>query len=178
MCRGLWYFIISRKGTAMKRLLFVLLISSYTTIASLGYIYAGSLSDADAALSVEEFEITSGIDKEKDSEATFDETRIISGTAEPDTNIIISVYEPVVKDEEKELIEINSYELTVGSSGRFMQTVKLALGENYIVITAQNDEKVSKEAFTVKRKKMQIKNELEQNIALPGQKTEYVVPKN
>lgn len=146
---------------------------------SFGNSYAYSLSETDAAISVERFEITGGLDKEKETESTFDETKIISGSAKEGTSITVSVYQPSIKEneEEKELIEIQSYELEVGSSGRFMQSVNLSLGENYIVITAQDNDGSSEETFMVKRKEMQIKNELEQNIALPGQKSSGCNPK-
>lgn len=159
----------------MKRLL-AKSILSICIITSLNvYIFAGPLSSAtDMALPVERFEITGGIDGTKEIETTFDKTKTISGTAEEGTEIIISVYEPNEKNQndendDEEFTELNSYTLIVGPSGIFSQTIDLEVGENYIVISANKDDKNSSFETIIKRKKSEIKTELEKGIVLPGQ---------
>lgn len=151
----------------MKKLLAIFLLSTCIITSLKVYIFAGPLSSAtDMALPVERFEITGGIDETKEVETTFDKTKTISGTAEKGTEINISIYK---MSEEEELTELNSYDLTVGPSGIFSQTIDLEIGENYIVISANKDDKHSSFETIIKRKKSEIKTELEKGIVLPGQ---------
>lgn len=120
---------------------------------------------------LERFEITGGLDAEKETETTFDTDRAISGAAEKDTEIMIVVYKAVYHDDETEYEEINTYEFTVGPSGLFSQTVDLELGENYIQIIAAKGKKQSVVEAVIKRKDSEIKSELSQIKALPGQRT-------
>ena len=110
------------------------------------------------------FEITGGLDTTKDSIVTFDSTRTISGTADNGTDIKIIVF---TKNSVGKYMEKYDYELNVGLSGLFSQTVSLNLGENLIYINADKNGVIAGEKVTVKRKADNIKNELENGIYLP-----------
>lgn len=113
----------------------------------------------------EKFVITGGIDTEKEIEATFDKSRTISGTAEVGSFITISVCQ-VLGEEEYSEAEI--YEIVVGSSGYFSQSVDLSIGENLIDITAEKDDVSYTINANIKRKKSEIKSELFKNISFPS----------
>lgn len=119
--------------------------------------------------SVVSFEITSGLTK--DTESTFDETRTVVGAAPKDTMITLETYAYNEEDESFSLVD--SYETTVGTSGIFSKSVDLAIGQNYILITASKDSNQSIKATLINRKDLDIKAELEQSIVLPGQKPVY-----
>ncbi|MCD8090959.1 MAG: hypothetical protein LUD81_10160, partial [Clostridiales bacterium] len=110
-----------------------------------------------------------GFDASKNYEATFDATRVISGTADKGASVNITVYDPdVVVD--GSYSKLSSYNLTVGQSGIFRQTIDLKLGKNYVVVTATyNGESVSY-STTINRKESQIQSDLDGIIVLPGQK--------
>lgn len=110
------------------------------------------------------FEITGGLDTAKDSIVTFDGTRTISGKADNGTDVKIIVY---TKNSVGKYREKYNYELNVGLSGLFSQTVTLNLGENLICINAEKNGETAGEEVTVKRKADNIKNELENGIYLP-----------
>ncbi len=148
----------------MKKLLAGLMIL-------MGIITAQSVSVL-AAAPVDKFAITGGVDTSKPVEITFDSTRIISGTAEKGAEIEITVYEQKAKvDGTTALNAVNTYSLTVGSTGIFSQSVELIEGKNYVVIAAQKDDKQSQVSATINRKGHAIKSVLSQYIALPGQKS-------
>lgn len=132
----------------------------------LGFVALNSIAVMASPVPVEGFEITGGIDTTKESTTTFDATRIISGTAEKGAGVTIAVYRPA---ENGQNTLLNSYCLTVGSTGIFSQCVNLYEGKNYIVITASKDEKYSEFSTTINRKGKVIKAVLSQYIALPGQ---------
>lgn len=155
----------------MKKYIVSFLAVLYIMTSPKLYVFAGSSSDTDNILTVEGFEVTSGVNKLKETESTFDKTRTISGTAEQGTEIYITVYEVAGSEDKKTYDELDSYELIVGPSGIFSQSINLSIGENYITVEAKNDNKVSKFSTTIKRKKTEIKLELQQNIALPGLNT-------
>lgn len=119
---------------------------------------------------VEKFGITGGINLQKGTETTFDSSRIISGTAEKDTNVEIIVYRVVDDAEGTKLVELDRYETTVGLSEIFIEDVDLSVGKNLIVVKAFNGDKYSEVSAVVKRKKSEIKIELRQGIVLPGQR--------
>lgn len=69
-----------------KTKLFAILTVMLTMLISVNAFAADYYGETDV------IEITGGIDMEKDSESTFDETRTITGKAECGTVIIINVY--------------------------------------------------------------------------------------
>lgn len=117
-----------------------------------------------SSLPVEGFDITGGINTDKEVSTTFDSSRIISGTAEKGADVSIYIYRP----NEKGNTLLNSYELTVGTTGIFSQCVNLYEGSNYIIICADKDDKHSEFSTTINRKGKVIKAVLSQYIALPG----------
>lgn len=138
------------------------------------FIFSNTLAYADSLYENDEnnilFEIKSGIDVEKDSTTTFDKTRTITGISNPGNQITISVYQKVSSSEEKEqdsYIEVYNYSFTVGSSGYFSQPIDLVIGENLIVIKSKKDDLTSSISTIIKRKKSEIKYELESIIILP-----------
>lgn len=138
---------------------------------SLPYIaYAGPLNAAEVVEENQEreldFSITSGIDLSKKSQSTFDSSRTISGVAEQGTAVEINVS---TKDADGEWTDPVCYETLVGASGLFSHTVTLALGDNLVEVSASLEgcETIS-QGTVVKRKKMEIKTELENTISVPG----------
>lgn len=129
-------------------------------------------SDREDELESVEFEITDGITRSKKTESTFDDSRTISGVAEKGTLIVISVS---TRNAEGDLEENACYDMEVGASGLFSQAIELEIGENVVEITASKDERetVSKKAV-IKRKKREIKKELENTICIPGDTKESV----
>jgi hypothetical protein len=148
----------------MKKLLAGLLLI-------VGIITAQSVSVL-AAAPVDRFAITGGVDTTKPVEVTFDSTRIISGTAEKGAEIEITVYEQKTrKDGTVYNSAVSTYNLTVGSTGIFSQSVDLMEGKNYIIVAADKDGKHSQVSATINRKGHAIKSVLSQYIAMPGQKS-------
>lgn len=117
--------------------------------------------ETEEALPLESFEITSGLDREKES--TFDAARTIAGTAEKDTFIIIRTYR---YDDNGEELELHYYEITVGASGMFTQIMELRPGENRIEIKAALDGRETVKTALIRRKKQEIKRELEQGATI------------
>lgn len=115
------------------------------------------------------FSVTSGMKTDKKTESTFDDSRTISGSADQGAAIAIDVY---TKDASGELVVSSNYSIEVGASGLFSQTIDLELGENVVTVTAEKDgySSVCEEA-TIKRKKRDIKKELESGISIPGSST-------
>ncbi|MCJ7856056.1 hypothetical protein MUJ63_07020 [Lachnospiraceae bacterium NSJ-143] len=138
----------------MKKLLFVF-IMCFSALIICNAAYA---KEAESDV----FEVTSGLDFDKDKVSTFDSTKTISGTAIKDTGIKIEVY--LVNAEDMELT--GDYELTVGVSGIFTQTIELSLGENYVVVSSGEGEE-NKAEITVNRKNEAVKKALEQGVYLP-----------
>lgn len=140
--------------------------------------YAGPLDAASEEQSRSEvnFSITSGVNLTKKVQSTFDSSRTISGVADQGTEIAISVS---TKDASGELQESANYDMEVGASQLFSQTVELSLGDNFIEIIASKDgfETVT-ESTIIKRKKEEIKTELENSISVPGSsKTTLIITK-
>lgn len=117
------------------------------------------------------FEIKSGIATGKDSTiTTFDKTRTITGISEPGNKVKISVFQKVASPEDTEedlYIEVYKYSLTVGSSGYFSQSIDLVIGENLVVITSSKEDQSASISTIIKRKKSEIKSQLESIIILP-----------
>jgi len=149
----------------MKKLLSFISVLLFVIAASTMCVLAASGSQ-----DVEKFGITGGIDLQKGTETTFDGSRIISGTAEKDTNVEIIVYRVADDAEEANLIELDRYKTTVGLSEIFIEDVDLSIGKNLIVVKAVNGDKYSEVSAVIKRKKSEIKIELRQGIVLPGQR--------
>ena len=142
-----------------------------------------------SCISVEEFESLEAVDlsaedvyfpgfeirsfRLKHTEATFDLTRNFSGLAQKDTEILIRVFVLESQEEESEematLIESDSYQTYVGASGIFSQSVALSLGKNYMIIYVTQGENEIVLKTLIKRKDIEIKQELEQGIIVPGQ---------
>lgn len=129
-------------------------------------------SDGEEELESVEFEITDGITLSKKTESTFDDSRTISGVAEKGALIVIRVS---TKNAEGDLEENACYDMEVGASGLFSQAIELEIGENVVEITAskENHETISKQTV-IKRKKREIKKELENTICIPGNTKESV----
>ena len=113
----------------------------------------------------EYFNITGGIELDKDFTSTFDKTKTITGTAPAGSVVSIFVYEKL-PDNKQELILIDSYTITVGLTGYFTKTIDLVVGENIINIDFSKDKFTSYYSTTINRKKSEIKNELQQFIAI------------
>ena len=111
-------------------------------------------------------EITGGVNFEKERISTFDDSEQISGTAENGTNITIVLYTVNSKGVSTER---EKYEISVGKSRLFSQSVDLRLGENRIEISALKEGKeVFSDSVIVNRKESFIKHRLESSIYLPG----------
>lgn len=132
-------------------------------------VYAGPLDAVTETQGVENelgFSITSGVDLSKGIQSTFDSSRTISGTAEQGTEITIHVS---TKDASGEVKGNNSYDMEVGASGLFSQTLALGIGENTVSLSAcKAGYKPISQSVVIKRKKMEIKMELESTISIPG----------
>ena len=125
-----------------------------------GIILCLSVLFACSAAYAADFEITGGIDFEKERISTFDSSKTITGTADEGTEITIEVYGP----EDEELKE--DYSFIVGISGIFSQTVDFGIGENHIVVYSNSGDKT--EDVVVNRKEQAIKKVLEEGVYLPG----------
>lgn len=113
------------------------------------------------------FSITSGIDLSEQTKTTFDQNKTITGYAPVGSTISITVYEKL-PDKKEKLNLIENYSIIVGSTGYFNQSINLNVGENIININVLNDKKtIDSVSTTIKRKKSEIKNELEQGFNLP-----------
>ena len=156
----------------MKRILFAMTVLLLLSVAPVSA-YADTLNAVDSnpetvttQLQEVEFTVSGGIRTDGKTEATFDETRTISGSAEEGTLVTINVS---MKDASGETESEDSYSLEVGVSGLFSQTIDLCLGENVITVTAEKEGLASVcEEATIKRKKRDIKTELENGISIPG----------
>ncbi len=114
------------------------------------------------------FSVTSGIEI-GDTESTFDKTRTITGWSENGSTISISLSK---KNASGTLSNYANYEIQIGPTGLFSQTVELEIGENVIYIEAdKNGKNTSSGICTIKRKNRLIKTELENGISIPGMNT-------
>lgn len=154
---------------SISKLILSTLISCFLLANTI--VYAGSVENLPKdnkeiiVNSIENFEITSGIDK--DLEVTFDTKRTITGTSTKDSIVTIKV----MKLKSDKLQEVYSYTVEVGQSGVFSQEISLIVGDNYISIETKTKEGTSKVYSTINRKKIEIKHELENGIVLPGAKS-------
>ena len=79
--------------------------------------------------------VSSGLNLESwETESTFDAQRTIYGEAKPGTQISVSVSQ---KNANGDMVETQYQDLTVGSLGIFSATIELALGYNYVTLTAE-----------------------------------------
>ncbi len=148
----------------MKKLILILATIFLLTLSNSFLAYAASISDSEVNSS---FSITSGLDFSKGAKSTFDKSRIVTGKAKEGSTVTITVYEKLLEKEE-ELKEIDKYEIVVGASGYFSQTINLNVGENIIDINVTDiNDKSASISTSIIRKKSEIKNELEQAIILP-----------
>lgn len=137
-------------------LIFSAYMSAYSGDGAVKVTITGGIVDDEGAL--------------KEKESTFDVKRTIAGLAPNNTQITINVY--TLKDDER--VELDTYEITVGLSELFSQTVDLYLGENYIeLIAVYGDEASETENFeytcVITRKPSVIKAELQNSSILPWQ---------
>lgn len=154
----------------MKKKFMALFISLFIIANHSVSLFAGSLSLTENKVqTVEGFEITGGIDTTKDMEITFDRTKVISGTAKKGTSVTFNVYEVSGKGENRKLFLMEQKDVVVGPSGIYSQLVKLSVGENQIEIVADDGNTCSTTIAVVKCKRSELKKELQNNIALPGQ---------
>lgn len=130
--------------------------------------------DEDYELPYVDFSITDGVNSFKKTESTFDDSRTISGVAETGTIVEFEVQNLNSRGKVK---ETTTYEVEIGASGIFSQTIDLDIGENVITITAskENCTPIEKEV-TIKRKEKSIKNELESSIIIPGNENIKTLP--
>lgn len=105
------------------------------------------------------FSVTVGMEKETD--ATFDDCRTFSGTGEVGDIVTINVYTENAKG--KQSLKA-TYEMELGASGLFSQSVSLYLGKNVITISNGEDS----QEISVRRYKQELKEELETGISIPG----------
>ena len=142
----------------MKKILFMFLFCfSLCLMSSAAY-----ADEKDVA----QIEFTGGVDFEKEKISTFNDSKQISGSAEKGTVITIKVY---TVNSRGNLREREIYEIEVGKSGLFSQSIDLRLGENLVEFSACKD---GKEDFVdevvINRKERVIKYKLENEIYLPG----------
>lgn len=158
--------------------IFLISLSSFTVLAN---DETGLLPSSEEVTRDVTFKITSGLDVNKEKESTFDKKRTISGTASEGTIITIDVHSKKDNkqdssseqtDDENKNQESNIYNIEVGASGIFSQTVELVIGENKIdiIVEEENKDKIEK-SFIINRKSREIKQELEKTIVLPGETT-------
>lgn len=115
-----------------------------------------------------EFSVTSGV-VIGDTESTFDKTRTITGWSENGSTISISLSK---KNASGTLSNYANYEIEIGPTGLFSQTVELEIGENIIYIEAcKSGKNTSAASCVIKRKNRLIKTELENGISIPGMNT-------
>ncbi|MCD8239197.1 MAG: hypothetical protein LUC92_07675 [Clostridiales bacterium] len=145
----------------IKKIKYLLLITFCFTVFQAVSVFA-------APSQVACFSIAEGFDISKSYEATFDSSRVISGTADKGSVVNISVYDPdvVVNGSYSKL---SSYTLTVGQSGIFRKTVDLKLGKNYVVVTATYNGQSQSYSTIINRKESSIQSDLDGIIVLPGQ---------
>lgn len=147
----------------MKKQLFAAVICVLSMLLSVSPVLAnGTVTQPLAS-----FEITSGLPKE--TESTFDTSRTIIGLAERNSVVTIVVSYLSGTDDQKESETEDYYEITVGASGMFSQSIDLHMGENTVSVTASKGKCHSEKVAVIKRKDKEIKLELEQGLALPGQ---------
>ncbi|MBE6013586.1 hypothetical protein [Anaeropeptidivorans aminofermentans] len=153
------------KGLLFFTFIFVLFLQVYA------FANSGSIKEAKA------FEITSGFG-EKESETTFDTSRTLTGRGLKGTEVKITVSVPNPEFDEKlpeseenakEIIK-ETYEINIGALGFFSQDIDLLKGENIIKVNAEKGGVKYQFSYTINRKSLEIKQELEENnIILPGQ---------
>lgn len=107
-----------------------------------------------------EVTISSGLVMDAE-EATFDDSRLVYGSAEPGTEISFTVSG---MDHTGTLTEQYKENVRVGSMGLFSVTLPLEKGSNYICITSGEETQKA----VVKRVSQLVKNQLQNMIALPG----------
>lgn len=112
--------------------------------------------------------ITGGIDMDKEYESTFNDSRTVTGMASCGTQIYIVL----CSENDTGVLEAETaYETTVGISGYFSQNVNLSVGENVIVIyTADGSASIT---ARIKRKSIDIKDQLENGVYIPGAGSAY-----
>lgn len=162
----------------MKRIikLFLTIIVAFTINQSL--VVAGPLNTAKPEVTssskpLNKFAITNGL--EYKTEYTFDEKRTITGIADKDSIITISILEKIdsKKTESDEFLTLETYDnIVVGKSEIFSEDITLKLGESIIKIEAIKGNSQSQVIFYINRLDTKVKSQLE-NIVLPNQKFNY-----
>ncbi|MBE6007614.1 MAG: hypothetical protein E7235_00250 [Lachnospiraceae bacterium] len=112
---------------------------------------------------LDSYTISGGIDFSKESESTFDENRVISGTAPCGTKVLITI-------SNSDSVNTEVFEITVGASGIFSKTLRLDNGENQVSVLLSLDGYDTVEKGTVINKKdNKIKHTLKKGICIPGE---------
>ena len=109
------------------------------------------------------YKLSGNVNFEENTESTFDESKIISGTAPCGTTVIITV-------SNTDTAKRDTFEITVGASGIFSKVFTLDNGENTIAITLYLDgyDTVEKETV-INKKDNKIKHALKKGICIPGE---------
>ncbi|MGL4790902.1 MAG: hypothetical protein ACRCW1_05775 [Anaerotignaceae bacterium] len=121
-----------------------------TFLAILCFIFTLTTTSVYAATKQTEVSITSTFNFEKSRMSTFDEQKTIAGAANKGTEIEIMVY---TLDEDGEVNEEAVYNITVGKTGLFTQTIDVYLGENYVEFHATEGTLETFEESTVVNRK-------------------------
>ncbi len=152
----------------MKKIMFFMIVFFTLGFASVSANAAPLESEQgqETALREVEVSITGGMKDDGTVESTFDDSRTISGSAEDGTEICIDVF---TKTAGGTLKENSTYNVSVGVTGLFSQTVNLEIGENVVIVSASKDDcETVTESATIKRKRKAIKTTLENGISIPG----------
>jgi len=127
------------------------------------FIFTLFLSVSVYAKPLDSFTITGTIDFDKETEATFDESRTISGTAPSGTEVIIAI-----KNENSDQTFV--FNIEVGASGIFSKTISLDNGQNEVSLSLyfEGCDTIIKETV-INKKDNKIKRTLKQSICIPGE---------
>ena len=109
------------------------------------------------------YTISGSVNFEEDAESTFDENRIISGTAPCGTIVLVTV-------SNKDSGNTEVFEATIGASGIFSKNICLNNGENIINIRLYlNGYDEIKKETVINKKDNKIKRTLKKGICIPGE---------
>lgn len=125
----------------------------------LGLVCASLLATVPVWAAEGDFAVSVGMEEE--SVATFEESRTFSGTAAVGDVVTISLY---TENSRGNQVLRSSYELEIGASGLFSQSVPLYVGENWVEISDGD----TVESISVRRYAKALKVELKNGISRPG----------
>lgn len=145
----------------MKKLLFALAVTMFVILGGV-FAYAAAPDENEFAF----VEITSDFNFDSEKFSTFQNEKTISGTAPVKTviDIVVSTKNFAGKYNQKDC-----YTIEIGRSELFSQAIKLYVGENKVEFFAYSDNSDKYEAeIIVNRKKLAIKETLENSMYIPG----------